>query len=211
MSSTYSTAGTAKEKDALTSLTDEELIKRFQAGDQKAFVLLMRRYKEPITNFVYRFVGSYDEAIDIAQETFVRLFRFAAKYSETAKFSTWLFTIAANLAKSELRKKKRQDTVSISNYGYNDDSNEDWDIPDQSYTPDTRVDTTIISQRVQVALMSVSPTYREAVIMRDLMQLSYEEICRITNCEMGTVKSRINRGRKQLQEELRDIYEEMFM
>ncbi len=210
MSSMHSTSGT-KEKDILTSMTDEELIKRFQSGDQKAFVLLMRRYKEPITNFVYRFVGNYDESIDIAQETFVRLFRFASKYSETAKFSTWLFTIAANLAKSELRKKKRQDTVSISNYGFTDDNGEDWDIPDQSYAPDTRVDTTIISQRVQIALMSVSPTYREAVIMRDLMQLSYEEICNITNCEMGTVKSRINRGRKQLQEELKDIYEEMFM
>lgn len=209
-STTYSAAG-IKEKDVLTSMTDEELIKRFQLGDQKAFVLLMRRYKEPITNFVYRFVGNYDESIDIAQETFVRLFRFASKYSETAKFSTWLFTIAANLAKSELRKKKRQDTVSISSQGFAEEGGEDWDIPDQNYTPDTRVDTTIISQRVQKALMLVSPTYREAVIMRDLMQLSYEEICTITNCEMGTVKSRINRGRKQLQEELKDIYEEMFL
>lgn len=208
MSSTSSATKTTK--DVLTSLTDEELIKCFQNGEQKAFVLLMRRYKEPITNFVYRFLGNYDEAVDLAQETFVRLFRFADKYSETAKFSTWLFTIAANLAKSELRKKKRQDTIVMSSIGNNGDGNEEWDIPDRSYTADARVDTSIISQRVQIALMSVSPTYREAVVMRDLMQLSYEEICQITDCEMGTVKSRINRGRKQLQDELKDLYNEMF-
>lgn len=194
----------------MPALKDEELIKHFQAGDQQAFVVLMRRHKVMVTNFVYRFVGDYDKAVDIAQETFVRLFRFAHKYSETARFSTWLLAIAANLAKTELRRARSRNTVSISAYGSFDDESDDWDIPDHTFLPDARIDTSLISQRVQRALLAVSPTNREVVILRDMLQLSYEEISIVTGCEMGTVKSRINRGRKRLQEELRDLYEELF-
>lgn len=196
---------------SLHTQTDEDLIRLCQTGDQEAFAILMRRYKVTVTNFVYRFVGDYDRAVDIAQETFVRLFRFSHKYAETARFSTWLLAIAANLAKTELRRQKSRNTVSLSAYGmYDDDDRESWQVPDDTYMPDSRVDTTVISRRVQQALLTVSPTNREVVILRDLLHLSYEEISTVTGCEMGTVKSRINRGRKRLQEELRDLYEDMF-
>ena len=197
-------------EDRPDSTRDEDLIRAFQNGDQQAFVALMRRHKAMVTNFVYRFVGDYDRAVDIAQETFVRLFRFAHKYSETARFSTWLLAIAANLAKTELRRERSRNTVSINSHLSFDDEYEDWDIPDHTYMPDTRIDTSLISQRVQKALLAVSPTNREVVILRDMLQLSYEEISIVTGCEMGTIKSRINRGRKRLQEELRDLYEEIF-
>lgn len=195
---------------SLCSQKDEELIKHCQAGNQEAFIILMRRYKVVVTSFACRFIGDYDKAVDIAQETFVRLFRFSHKYSETARFSTWLLAIAANLARTELRKQKSRQTVSLDAYGmYNNEDNESWQVPDDTWLPDSRIDTTVISQRVQKALMAVSSTNREVVVLRDMLQLSYEEISAVTGCEMGTVKSRINRGRKRLQEELRDLYEDI--
>jgi RNA polymerase sigma-70 factor (ECF subfamily) len=206
----FSSFKDSQETVSLHSQADSYLIRCCQAGNDEAFMILMKRYKVMVTNFVCRFVGDYDKAVDIAQETFVRLFRFSHKYSETARFSTWLLSIAANLARTELRRQKSRHTISLSSYGVADDADqESWQIPDETWMPDARMDTTVISQRVQQALMKVSPTNREVVILRDMLQLSYEEISAVTGCELGTVKSRINRGRKRLQEELRDLYEEM--
>ena len=85
-------------------ITDEELLKRFLDGDERSFVELMGRYKEPILGFIYRFVGDYDDAADLAQETFVRLYRFAHTFKGEVKFSTWLYTIAANLSRAKLKR-----------------------------------------------------------------------------------------------------------
>jgi len=191
------------------SATDEELLRRFLDGDEAAFVTLMRRYKEPITTFMYRFLGNYDDAVDVAQETFVRLYRFGHTFIGEVKFSTWLYTIASNLARTELKRYRRRFGTTLgAAFGAGDD--ETWDIPDESYRPDEQVDRTRIVQEVQKALMSVSPTYREVVILRDVQQLTYEEIAEITKTEMGTVKSRINRGRAQLQDRLQALYNEVF-
>jgi RNA polymerase sigma-70 factor (ECF subfamily) len=191
------------------SATDEDLLRRFLDGDEASFVALMRRYKEPITTFMYRFLGNYDDAVDVAQETFVRLYRFGHTFIGEVKFSTWLYTIASNLARTELKRyRRRYGTTLGAAFGSGDD--ETWDIPDESYRPDEQVDRTRIVQEVQKALMSVSPTYREVVILRDVQQLTYEEIAEITKTEMGTVKSRINRGRAQLQDKLQSLYNEVF-
>ncbi len=84
--------------------TDEVLMKEFQGGSEPAFVALMKRHKEPVINFLYRFVGNYDDAVDLGQETFVRLFKYGQTYLPDVKFSTWLYTIASNLARTELKK-----------------------------------------------------------------------------------------------------------
>jgi RNA polymerase sigma-70 factor (ECF subfamily) len=94
-------------------------------------------------------------------------------------------------------------------FGVGEDQ-EIWDVPDETYRPDERVDTNTITQEVQKALMRVSPSYREMVVLRDVQQMSYEEIAEITKTELGTVKSRINRGRAQLQEQLKGLYDELF-
>ncbi|MBN9399383.1 MAG: sigma-70 family RNA polymerase sigma factor ['Candidatus Kapabacteria' thiocyanatum] len=193
-----------------TSLSDEELLQLFIAGDESAFVALMRRYKDPITNFTFRFVGNYDDAVDIAQETFVRLYRFGNTFMGEVKFSTWLYTIAGNLAKSELKRYRRRNGMSLKDAFSKHDEDQTWDVPDMSYMPDERIDRTRIAQEVQKALMSVSPSYREMVVLRDIQQLTYEEISVITGTELGTVKSRINRGRVQLQAMLKDLYKELF-
>jgi len=191
-------------------ITDEAVLEQFLGGDERAFVELMRRYKQPIITCVYRFLGSYDDACYVSQETFVRLYRFAGTYQGEVKFSTWLYTIAGNLARTELKKYRRKYGTSLQQaFGIGEDA-ETWDIPDESYRPDEQVDSTKITQEVQKALMRVSPSYREMVILRDLQQLSYEEISAITETELGTVKSRINRGRAQMQDMLRELYDELF-
>ena len=189
---------------------DEELLQGFLGGDEKSFVELMQRYKQPILTFVYRFIGDYDDATDIAQETFVRLYRFAHTFKGEVKFSTWLYTIAANLSRSELKRYRRRMGTALSAAFSRDEAGEEWDVPDETYRPDDKVDSNRIAQEVQAALMKISPTYREMVILRDIQQMSYEEIAFVTGTEMGTVKSRINRGRAQLQELLQGLYDEVF-
>lgn len=192
-----------------TKQDDASLIRLVQGGDERAFVQLMRRYKDPITSFAYRFLGNYDDAVDVAQETFVRLHKYSATYTGDVKFNTWLYTIASNLAKTELSKFWRKNSIAFSRLESTEDEIE-WEIADEHYMPDARVDSTTIAQHVQAALLKISPSYREAVILRDVQQLAYEEIAEVMNLEIGTVKSRINRGRQQLQLLLKPMYDEMF-
>lgn len=187
-------------------LTDEELILEFQnSGNEKAFEVLVSRFKNPLTNYVYRFLGDYDSCVDVVQDTFVKVYRYKDNYSSLAKFSTWIYTIAGNLARTEYQRKRRRNFFSINNYGEEDKT---FDIPDESYRPDIQADMKMKSEIIQKALLKVKDSYREAVILRDVQELSYEEIAEIMQIEIGTVKSRINRGRAELQKYLKDIYKD---
>jgi len=190
----------------LRELSDEELILEFQQNNtEDAFNILVQRYKNPLTNFVFRFLGEYESCNDVVQETMIKVYRYKDTYSSVAKFSTWIYTIAGNLAKTEYRRQRRRNIFSISNYG---EDNKPYDLPDESYRPDVATDSGIKDEIIQKALMKVKETYREAVILRDIQGMSYEEIAEILGVNEGTVKSRINRGRAQLQELLKDIYNE---
>lgn len=191
----------------LNDLSDEELIIEFQQNNTiKAFEILVQRYKNPLTNYVFRFIGDYEGCVDIVQETMIKVYRYKDSYSSIAKFSTWIYTIAGNLARTEYQRRKRKKTFSIDAYGKEKD--ETYDLPDESYRPDVMTDSGIKDKIIQDALQKVSKAYREVVILRDIQDLSYEEISEITGLNIGTVKSRINRGRAQLQEMLKDIYKE---
>ena len=190
----------------LNDLTDEELILEFQQNDtEQAFEILVQRYKNPLVNFVYRFLGDYETCLDVVQETFIKVFRYKNSYSTIAKFSTWIYTIAGNLARTEYQRRKRRKFFSINSYGEN---KETFEIPDERYRPDIATDSGIKDKIIQKALLKVSQVYREVVILRDIQGLSYEEISEIMGITVGTVKSRINRGRVQLQKLLKDIYNE---
>jgi len=190
----------------LTELSDEELIAEFQQNDTlKAFEILVHRYKNPLTNFVYRFLGDYEACSDVVQETMIKFYRNKDSYKSIAKFSTWIYTIAGNLARTEYKRRRRRQIFSINSYG---EENENYEIPDESYRPDVMTDSGIKDKLIQNALLKVSTSYREAVILRDIQDLSYEEIAEIMEITVGTVKSRINRGRAQLQKLLKDIYNE---
>ena len=191
----------------LNELTDEELILEFQQNNTvRAFEILVQRYKNPLINYVFRFLGDYEACVDIVQETMIKVFRYKDSYSSIAKFSTWIYTIAGNLARTEYQRRKRRKVFSINAYG--EDKNETYEIPDESYNPEKITDSGIKDVIIQKALDKVSKAYREAVILRDIQGLPYEEISEIINLPVGTVKSRINRGRAQLQKLLKDIYNE---
>lgn len=191
---------------SLTELTDEELILEFQSnGTEKAFEILVQRFKNPLTNYVYRFLGDYDSCVDVVQDAFVKVYRYKDNYSSLAKFSTWIYTIAGNLARTEYQRKKRKNFFSINSFG---EEEKTYDIPDNSYRPDVETDMKMKSEIIQKALLKVRDSYREAVILRDVQEMSYEEIAEIMQIEVGTVKSRINRGRAELQKYLKDIYYE---
>jgi RNA polymerase sigma-70 factor (ECF subfamily) len=191
----------------LSELADEELIAEFQRGNEAAFVLLVGRFKDPLTNFVFRFTGDWDDCNDIVQEVFVRVYRSKHSYKPVAKFSTWIYTIATNLSKTYLRRKKLRNIIPFGTRGH-DEREEPFDIQDEDARSDARVESSMREQRIQKALNSLAAKYREVIVLRDVQELSYEEIAAVTKLNIGTVKSRINRARRQLQEMLKDLWDE---
>lgn len=182
--------------------SDEDLIERFQKGDLYAYDLIVKRYKDQLLNFVYRFVGNQEEAEDIVQETFLRVYRKRHAYKRVAKFSTWIYTIAGNLSRTELRRRKRRKLFSITDLGYED---RDYEISDEDFNPENQVDGVIKEEIIQKEIDQLSPKFRQVIILRDVQELSYEEISKIIKVPIGTVKSRVNRGRLKLQGKLQHL------
>ncbi|MFQ6617289.1 MAG: RNA polymerase sigma factor [Fidelibacterota bacterium] len=183
-------------------ISDEELISRFQSGDEVAFDLIVKRYKNRLLNFVYRFLGQKDEAEDVVQDTFLKVYKNRDAYRNIAKFSTWIYTIAGNLAKTELRKRKRRKILSLTNLGIED---KDYEIPSKAHSPEDKAEGVFKEEIIQAAIESLPEKFRTVIILRDIQELSYYEISNIVNIPLGTVKSRVNRGRLKLQEKLKFI------
>lgn len=182
------------------NLSDAQLLASVVVGDIGAFEKIVSRYKVRLYNFSFRFVGDQETAEDIVQETFLRAYRSRREYRAIANFSTWLFTIAGNLAKSELRRRKRWRFLSLD---WDEDSGDRMEIPDETFRPDTIAESSMTDQRIQSAIDSLQANYKQVVILRDIEGLSYQEIAEIVHCPVGTVKSRVNRGRLRLQQKLR--------
>jgi RNA polymerase sigma-70 factor (ECF subfamily) len=194
------------DRATLDTLSDEELMLLFQRDVQAAFDILVERFQDPLMNYIVRFVGNYDDAADILQDTFLRIYKKKHLYKTIARVSTWVYTIAGNLAKSELRKGHRKYTTRL--VRTNDDNDEyTLPLPDGEPLPDRSANSSLLSEKIQEALLQIPEVFREAVVLRDIQELSYEEIAEIIDMPIGTVKSRISRGRLQLQEILKDIYD----
>ncbi|MCD6446673.1 MAG: sigma-70 family RNA polymerase sigma factor [Candidatus Marinimicrobia bacterium] len=185
--------------------TDEELIKRFQDGDERAYIELVKRYKDRLLNFVYRYLNSFEQSEDVVQDTLMKLYTSAHMYREIAKFSTWIFTIAANLAKSELRRLKRRRVISIHSMGFD---NKEYEIPSVDYDPAKETTSNYGEKQIQQAIDTLPDQFKTVIILREVQQLSYEEISQILGISIGTVKSRINRGRLRLQKLLKELKEQ---
>jgi RNA polymerase sigma-70 factor (ECF subfamily) len=191
--------------NTLAKNTDEELIAMFQRGNGDAFDLLVKRFKDPLMNYVYRYLNDNDECDDVVQETFIRVYWNKNYYKPVAKFSTWIYTIASNLAKTRLSQKQK---LKIFSFLKSNEHEEKYDVVDVAYNLDAITDSILLDKILQKALDKIPNQYREAVILRDIQELSYEEIADILKTNVGTVKSRINRGREQLKKILgRDIKE----
>ena len=177
-------------------LTDEVLIKQFQDGDVGAFNKIVYRYKGRLLNFIYRFINDIDMAEDLVQDTFMKLYTHKDSYREIAKFSTWLYTIAGNLARTELRKIKRRKTFTVSSLSRDD---REYIIQSTDMDPSQESETINFERKVQRALSVLPDDFRTIIILRDIQELSYDVISKIIDVPLGTVKSRINRGRLKLQ------------
>ena len=181
--------------------TDEELISRFQNGDERAYVELVNRYKDKLLNFIFQFLGDIEQAEDVVQDTMLRLYEKKHYYKEIAKFSTWIYTIARNLANTELRKKKRRKTTYLSQLS----KERQFEIPATQDDVDQSLQNEFIHDRIQSAINNLPEHFKVVIILRDIQELSYEEISKIVEVPLGTIKSRINRARIQLQAELLDL------
>lgn len=177
-------------------LIDEELIKLFQSEDIEAFNEIVIRYKDKLVNFIYRWTGNKDDSEDLAQDTFIKLFHSKHLYKEIAKFSTWLYTIAINISRTYLRKKKKFNRISISEYDV--EEGKDYELVSPSSGPDEDANSKIENEYIQRALNLLKEPYKTVIILRDIENFEYEEIAIIIDLPLGTVKSRINRGREKL-------------
>ncbi len=188
-------------KDELAALPDHELMARLKMAPSgelmRGFEILVGRYKNAIVSFLFRFTGDFRTSEDLAQETFLRVFRKIGDYDSTAKFSTWLYTIAANLAKDEFKRRARHPAKSLDWQGGGDTTR---DMPQAKAdttdsVPDVRLQREEARRNVNRALEMLDPQDREVLILKDIEGLSYEEIAQVLNLPMGTVKSRISRAR----------------
>ena len=182
--------------------TDEELMAQFQEGNENAYLEIVERFKDRLFMFIYRFVGDVDLAEDLVQDSLVKVYTHRHAYREIARFSTWIYTIAGNLARTELRKRKRRATFSMSTLGFGD---KDYEVPSKDYAPSETMEGEEIEKHIRMALGKLPLHFRTVIILRDVQELSYEEISKIMQIPLGTVKSRVNRARLKLQEILSNL------
>ena len=186
-------------------LTDHHLLAATREGDEAAFAELVRRYRNQITNYVYRMTNDYDAAVDLAQETFMRVYAAAERYQTNYAFSTYIYRIATNLAISELRRRKRRRLVSLTGFFQSQDSSgeaTELDPPDSNPLQDATVVEGERRSAVARAIATLPEKYRAPLVLRDVEERSYEEIACILQMSEGTVKSRINRARTFLRDKL---------
>jgi RNA polymerase sigma-70 factor (ECF subfamily) len=187
----------APDRFRILRMDEQHLIRQVQDGDERAFAQIMGLYKDRIVNYLYQFTGDYQKAVELSQETFTRVYFKADKYKPIAPLSSWIYTIASNLAKTEAKKARRMMTVPI----------EELTNP---YTAGTYYEDPAdpgLIRNLREALENLHPRYRIPVVLKDMEGFSQEEIARIIHTPVGTVKARISRGREQLKRQLEKALE----
>ena len=190
-----------------TNLSDHALIEATKNGDEAAFAVIVGRYRNPITNYLYRFLNDYEEAVDLAQETFVRVYFAIDRYHTDYAFSTYIYRIATNLAISEIRKRKRRTMLSLTGLFQTDaDDTTEFQPADDKPLPDKDLIDDEQGRVIAKAIATLPPKYRLPVVLRDIEGKTYEEIASILELGLGTTKSRISRARGLLKEKLKNYF-----
>ncbi|HEX8735498.1 MAG TPA: sigma-70 family RNA polymerase sigma factor [Pyrinomonadaceae bacterium] len=188
-------------------LSDHALIEATKQGDETAFAEIVSRYRNPITNYLYRLLNDYEEAVDLAQETFVRVYFAAERYHTGYAFSTYLYRIATNLAISEMRRRKRRKLLSLTGlFQPEGDETTQFDVADENPLPDANLLEDEQKQVIARAIAAMPEKYRLPIVLRDIEGKSYEEVAEILNLGLGTTKSRISRARGLLKEKLKHYF-----
>lgn len=189
------------------------LVRRCVAGDAAAWEEIVQRFNRRIYNICYRFAGGGEDAEDLTQEVFIKIYRTLASFdSEKASFNTWVTTVTRNLLVDHFRKTKNDritDSMDAPIGGEDEGQALSEKIEDKGVTPDQHVQKQQTQRLVQEALQKLSPELREAVILRDLQDMDYRDIAQILKVPEGTVKSRINRGRTELARLLQRTYRQV--
>jgi RNA polymerase sigma-70 factor (ECF subfamily) len=185
----------------LRELEDGALVNAYLAGEMRAFDALVERYQTRLLNFVYRIVSDRERAEDLMQEVFIRVHRHLGRFDRSKKFSTWIYTIASNLAKNELRNRSRNPLVLFTSLtkGW-DDEERPLEFEDPNARPDDQFRKRHVKELVDQSVAQLPVHHREVFVLRELEGRSYEEIAEITHCNLGTVKSRLNRARNSFAE-----------
>ena len=180
---------------------DVQVVDLHLAGDARAFAVLVDRYQARLLNFVYRIVGDRERSEDLVQEAFIRVHRHLARFDRSKKFSTWIYTIASNLAKNELRNRARSPLVLFTTLAPQWDNEErPLEFEDPSAQPDEEFRRRHLREAIDQAVAKLPLHHRDVFVLRELEGRSYEEIAEITRCNLGTVKSRLNRARNAFAE-----------
>jgi RNA polymerase sigma-70 factor, ECF subfamily len=189
---------------AVQSDPDAALMLRVKRGDRAAFAELVDKYKQPVMNFIFRRLRDETEAEDLAQNVFLQVYKSRGRYKQTAKFSTWLFTITHNLCLNELRRRSRHPAESLEETHTDNDDQPPRQIEDKSQTaaPDNVLHGEL-AQKIDEALGELPENQRSAILLCRQEDLSYEQIAKILRCSLSATKSLIHRGRETLKEKLK--------
>jgi RNA polymerase sigma-70 factor, ECF subfamily len=180
-----------------------QLVLAHLAGDGDAFAELVRRYRERLLNFIDRMIHDRERAEDLVQEAFLRVFRHIGRYDQSRKFSTWIYTIAGNLAKNELRNRGRNPIVLYQALRPNGDEDaRPLQFEDARSRPDDLFASRHLRELVAATVDTLAPHHREVFVLRELEGRSYEEIAGMVGANLGTVKSRLNRARRAFAERI---------
>ena len=183
-------------REQLRAMEDGDVVAAFLAGEERAFQEIVDRYQTRLLNFVYRTIGDREKAEDLVQEVFIRVYRHLHRFDATKKFSTWIYTIASNLAKNELRNRSRNPLVLFQTIKKNwQDEERPLQFEDSSSRPDDLFRKRHLRALVEEATAQLPEHHRQVFVLRELEGKSYEEIAEITSTNLGTVKSRLNRAR----------------
>ena len=183
--------------------TDWELVALAQKGDMEAYGRLVRRYQSPVIHFCFRMIGSREDAEDLAQECFVRVYRYLAKMKPSAKFTTFMFGVARNLALNHLRDSGRRGRGTTQSLTAEDESERA--LLDNEHRPDKLARLEEISALLERALALLTPEHREVIVLREIQGMDYQAIAEILKCRRGTVKSRLARAREQLRQRVIEL------
>lgn len=182
----------------LAHIDDQECVTRAQRGEGKAFSELVARYQDRVYRFLLRLTRSQDDARDLTQDTFMRAYQSIDRWRPDALFRTWLFRIARNVAFDRLRRDKRVEFVEL---------DEDADIPDTAAGPEAALETTQRYRLLEAALERLPAEHREILLLREIEEMSYEDIADVLDLHIGTVKSRLARARAALLDKMQSRME----
>ncbi len=183
-------------REQLRQVEDSAVVSAFLGGEERAFQELVDRYQTRLLNFIYRTIGDRERSEDLVQEVFIRVYRHLHRFDRSKKFSTWIYTIASNLAKNELRNRSRNPLVLFQAIRKNwQDDDRPLQFEDHTSRPDDMYRKRHLRDLVEQSVGRLPEHHRQVFVLRELEGKSYEEIAEITSCNLGTVKSRLNRAR----------------